>query len=260
MTSNSMQNTHTSPCRARLVIATIASCLAFGSTSTSTIAANAMPQTETKSPPAPDAPKPAPAPESAPPATQPATGPAETKPGETKPEVKKPEEKNPAPQSAQKPATVPTKDDIVEAVPHKDLPRERIVLLGEQFDAELCFDETTRATGMGGRSEFPAGTAMIFVHPRAIMLNYWMKDCLIDLDMIFVDPKGRITAIHEATREKLRATGETKTRYENRLYLYSSRAPAQFVIELPAGSLKRLKPMVGQQLGLDWSRYAQRAK
>jgi uncharacterized membrane protein (UPF0127 family) len=200
-----------------------------------------------------------------------AQSPAAPKPPETKPDAPKSEApksdapksdapKSDAPKSAQKPATVPTKDDILEATPRTDLPRERIVLLGEQFDAELCFDEASRATGMGGRSEFPAGTAMIFVHPRAIMLNYWMKDCLIDMDMIFVDSRGRITAIHEATREKLRSTGETKTRYENRLYLYSSRSPAQFVIELPAGSLKRLKPMVGQQLGLDWARYAQRAK
>ncbi len=134
------------------------------------------------------------------------------------------------------------------------------MLLGEHFDAEFCFDETTRATGMGGRSEFPEGTAMIFVHPRPIMLNYWMKDCLIDMDMIFVDGKGRVTALHEATREKLRSTGETKERYESRLYRYSSRMPAQFVIELPPGSIKRLKPMASQQLSLDWSRYAQRAK
>lgn len=155
---------------------------------------------------------------------------------------------------------MPTKDDIVDAKPRTDLPKERIVLLGEQFDTEFCFDEASRATGMGGRSEFPEGTAMIFVHPRAIMLNYWMKDCFIDLDMIFVDAKGRVTAIHEASREKLRATGESKDRYESRLYLYGSRSPAQFVIELPAGTLKRLKPMVGQQLGLDWTRYAQRAK
>lgn len=162
--------------------------------------------------------------------------------------------------SKAKPATVPTKDDILEAHPRADLPKERIVLLGEHFDAEFCFDEATRATGMGGRSEFPEGTAMIFVHPRPIMLNYWMKDCLIDMDMIFVDGKGRVTALHEATREKLRSTGETKERYESRLYRYGSRMPAQFVIELPPGSIKRLKPMVSQQLGLDWSRYAQRAK
>ncbi|MCE2884889.1 MAG: DUF192 domain-containing protein [Planctomycetaceae bacterium] len=189
-----------------------------------------------------------------PPGETPKTAPQDGTPAPTPPASPKP------PASKQKPATVPTKDDVVDAKPRTDLPKERIVLLGEQFDTEFCFDEASRATGMGGRSEFPEGTAMIFVHPRAIMLNYWMKDCLIDLDMIFVDAKGRVTAIHEATREKLRTKGETKDRYESRLYLYGSRSPAQFVIELPAGSLKRLKPMIGQQLGLDWARYAQRAK
>jgi uncharacterized membrane protein (UPF0127 family) len=187
-----------------------------------------------------------------PPTTQPAEGSSTPTDGKPTPPAAKP--------TKQKPATVPTKDDILEAKPFSDLPKERIVLLGEQFDAEFCFDETTRATGMGARDKFPEGTAMIFVHPRAIMLNYWMKDCLIDMDMIFVDGKGRVTAVHEATREKLRSTGETKERYESRLYRYSSRMPAQFVIELPPGSIKRLKPMVSQQLNLDWARYAQRAK
>jgi uncharacterized membrane protein (UPF0127 family) len=203
---------------------------------------------------------PATTPPATPPTTKPPTPPAST-PNEG---PSKPTDGKPTPPAAkptkQKPATVPTKDDILEAKPFSDLPKERIVLLGEQFDAEFCFDEVTRATGMGARDKFPEGTAMIFVHPRAIMLNYWMKDCLIDMDMIFVDGKGRVTAVHEATREKLRSTGETKERYESRLYRYSSRMPAQFVIELPPGSIKRLKPMVSQQLNLDWARYAQRAK
>jgi uncharacterized membrane protein (UPF0127 family) len=196
----------------------------------------------------------APPPADAPPADETPKTPGQ----ESAPAPAAPSQKSPV--AKQKPATVPGKDDVVDAKPRTDLPKERIVLLGEQFDAEFCFDEASRATGMGGRSEFPAGTAMIFVHPRAIMLNYWMKDCLIDLDMIFVDAKGRVTAVHEAARERLRTTGETRDRYESRLYLYGSRSPAQFVIELPAGSLKRLKPMVGQQLGLDWARYAQRSK
>lgn len=202
----------------------------------------------------------APPPVDAPPSGEtPKTAPQDGAPAAAPPSSPKPPASKPA-AAKQKPATVPTQDDVVDAKPRTDLPKERIVLLGEQFDTEFCFDEASRATGMGGRSEFPEGTAMIFVHPRAIMLNYWMKDCLIDLDMIFVDAKGRVTAIHEASREKLRTKGETRERYESRLYLYGSRSPAQFVIELPAGSVKRLKPMVGQQLGLDWARYAQRAK
>jgi len=202
----------------------------------------------------------APPPVDAPPSGEtPKTAPQDAAPAATPPSSPKPPASKQA-AAKQRPATVPTPDDVVDAKPRTDLPKERIVLLGEQFDTEFCFDEASRATGMGGRSEFPEGTAMIFVHPRAIMLNYWMKDCFIDLDMIFVDANGRVTAIHEATREKLRTKGETKERYESRLYLYGSRVPAKFVIELPAGSVKRLKPTVSQQFGLDWARYAQRAK
>ncbi len=162
--------------------------------------------------------------------------------------------------AAEKPPTVPTDDNIVEAHAQKDLPTQRVVLFGESFDAELCLDQATRANGMGARDRFPAGTAMIFVHPRPIMLNYWMKDCFIDMDMIFVDGQGRVAAFYEATREPLRTKSETVERYESRLYRYSSRRPAQFVIEVPPGSIKRMKPALGQQIQLDWASLAKRAK
>ncbi len=159
---------------------------------------------------------------------------------------------------------MPTKDDIVEAHAQKDLPVERITLFGELFDAELCLNEDSRSTGMGARSEFPtthgAEPAMIFVHPRPLMLSYWMKDCFIGLDIIFVDAQGRITAIHDAPSEKLRAKTETNDHYESRLYRYSSKRPAQFVIELPRGSVKRLKPTLGQQVNLDWAKLVKRAQ
>lgn len=177
-----------------------------------------------------------------------------------------PKETEPAPPTARPPAAdpnppaVPTADDVVDAKPRSDLPRERIVLFGETFDAELCLDEATRNLGMGGRDAFPAGTAMVFVHPRPRVLNYWMKDCLIDMDMIFVDAGGRVASFHEAKRERLRTRAESRAVYEARLPRYGPSRPVQFVIELPPGSIKRLKPTLGQQVALDWAGFAKRAR
>lgn len=153
---------------------------------------------------------------------------------------------------ATKPATVPGPDDVLHAAPQKDLPRRTFTLFGETFDCELCLEPAARDIGMAARTEFPKGTAMIFVHPRPRMLNYWMKDCLIDMDIVMVDRNGVITALHEAVREKLRAKSESLESYQARLPLYGSPTPAKYVIELPAGTILRLKPKVGQRIDIDW--------
>jgi uncharacterized membrane protein (UPF0127 family) len=160
---------------------------------------------------------------------------------------------------AAKPSPRPV-DGILHCEPQKGLPREKLGFLGEEWTCELCLDETSRATGMGARTEFPAGTAMVFIYPRASVLAFWMKDCLIDLDMMFVDVDGRITALHEARKEPLRKQAQSLEAYERGLKRYSSNRRAQFVIEVPAGTIARLKPQLGQRIDLDWKALAERAK
>jgi hypothetical protein len=113
---------------------------------------------------------------------------------------------------------------------------------------------------MGARSEFPDGTAMIFVHPQPRVLHYWMKDCLIELDIVYVDANGRIATMYEARRERLRQKTETLEAYEARLPRYSSKRQVKYVIELPAGTLARVKPKVGERIPIDWRALDARAK
>lgn len=158
------------------------------------------------------------------------------------------------------PPTVVRSDNVLHCTAQKDLPREKLRFLGEEWNTELCLDDASRSTGMGARTEFPAGTAMLFVYPQASLLSFWMKDCLIDMDMVFVDAQGVISGTHEAKRQPLRKRGQTLEVYETSLKRYSSNRRAQFCIELPAGSLKRLKPALGTKIDLDWKAIAARAK
>jgi uncharacterized membrane protein (UPF0127 family) len=194
----------------------------------------------------------------------PPTGGSGTKPETTKPDSS-PDARPPAqkPVEAAKPADAPTPvlpDDILHCKPQKDLPREKLRLFDEDWDTELCLDSTTRAIGMGGRTEFPPNTAMLFVYPTPDLLSFWMKDCLIDMDMVFVDADGMICALHEAKRQPLRKLGQAQAKYESSLKRYSSNRAARFCVELPAGSIKRIKPQLGQKLGIDWSAIARRAR
>jgi uncharacterized membrane protein (UPF0127 family) len=163
-------------------------------------------------------------------------------------------------QAAETPPAAKPAGAILHVEPQQGLPREKFSFLGEEWSCELCLDDASRAAGMGARTAFPAGTAMVFVYPKASVLSFWMKDCLIDLDMVFVDVDGKITALHEAKKEPLRTQGQSLAAYESGLKRYSSNRRAQFVIEVPAGTIARLKPQLGHKIDLDWKSLAARAK
>lgn len=155
---------------------------------------------------------------------------------------------------------LPKSDTVLHCKPQTGLPRAKFTFFGQEWDCELCLDDASRSTGMGAREEFPAGTAMIFVHPRSSLLSFWMKDCLVDMDMVFVDSEGKISAMHEAKRQTLRAKSQTLEGYEGGLVRYSSNRRAKYVIEVPAGTIARVKPTLGQKIDIDWASLDARAK
>ncbi len=79
--------------------------------------------------------------------------------------------------------------------------------------------------------DFKDDEGMIFVFDRAEYQRFWMRNTLVPLDIAYVDPRKRIINIY--TMKALDEVGD-----------YSSRAPAQFVIELRAGMMakKEIKP------------------
>lgn len=138
----------------------------------------------------------------------------------------------------------------------------RVPIGGRSFKLELAADTPTRTKGLGGRSEIAEDGGMIFVFPdqQVQVLQFLMRDCLADIDIIFLDPSGRITAMHGMKKEPPRGPGEgvagdlssrETAVYESRLRKYSSRFAAQFAIELRGGTLAGLKLEAGQKINID---------
>jgi uncharacterized membrane protein (UPF0127 family) len=83
-----------------------------------------------------------------------------------------------------------------------------------------------------------------------------MANCRVDMDLILLDRRGRIVALHRMKKEPPRVTRESQQAYERRLKRYSSHRPAQFAIELKAGSIDELKAQEGQRIEMDVDRLA----
>jgi len=128
---------------------------------------------------------------------------------------------------------------------------ERVTIRGETFLLELAITDEARTAGLMHREEIPDDGGMLFVFPRSELRSFWMANCLIDIDLIFLDGGGRITALHRMKAEPPRREDEDDAAYQSRMPPYWSGMPAQFAIELQAGSLDRLELRLEERIELD---------
>lgn len=145
---------------------------------------------------------------------------------------------------------------------------ESVKIDGRWFQLELALDNATRFKGLSDREHIEPDGGMLFVFKQPSVQRFVMRDCPIDIDIIFLDPSGHITAMHhmpaEAPRnpetEPIDPSRGVAPKYEDRLAKYSSRYAAQFVIELAGGTLESLNLKEGDQIELDLDGLKARAK
>lgn len=132
-----------------------------------------------------------------------------------------------------------------------------VMLDGREFALEIAADEATRTKGLALRESIEPNGGMIFVFSDAQLRRFVMRDCLTDIDVIFLDAAGNITAMHHMPMEPPRGEGEGEVGdylnmpYHRRLPTYSSRFNAQFVIELAGGTLEQLELSRGDHVDID---------
>ena len=67
---------------------------------------------------------------------------------------------------------------------------------GETFRLEVAADNATRYKGLAGRNSIDANGGMIFVFPKAAIRYFIMRDCVIPIDIMFLDDAGLVTATY----------------------------------------------------------------
>lgn len=147
-----------------------------------------------------------------------------------------------------------------------------VTIGGKKFYLEVAADNATRMRGMGGRTSVEDDGGMIFTFPpsQVRVQEFVMRDCVIDLDILYLDAVGRVLTTYTMKADPRKDDGSegkdgemgtaAAQRYEDRLKRYSSRFPAHFVVEIKAGSIERLGVKEGDQLEFDAAALKKRAR
>ncbi|MEO0588205.1 MAG: DUF192 domain-containing protein [Planctomycetota bacterium] len=118
-----------------------------------------------------------------------------------------------------------------------------ITLKGQTFDLELALTRDQQYQGLSDRDFIAPDGGMIFVFGSAARRYFVMRRCLVPIDIAFISPTGTVTAVHAMQIEPY-------DRAEVLLKRYSSRYPAQFVIELAGGTIETIGLEAGERVEL----------
>jgi hypothetical protein len=66
-----------------------------------------------------------------------------------------------------------------------------------RFTVELAETPEQMAQGLMFRRSMAPDAGMLFDYRRVQPVSFWMKNTLIPLDLIFIEPDGRIAGVHE---------------------------------------------------------------
>jgi hypothetical protein len=108
----------------------------------------------------------------------------------------------------------------------QSLPTVKMKIGTQTFDLEIARTSEQQALGLMKRDSMPKDHGMIFVFPDERLLEFWMKDTRIPLDIMYVDSTGKVVSVSQMRPYDLTSI--------------SSDVPAQYAIELNAGMVKQV--------------------
>ncbi|TAL19331.1 DUF192 domain-containing protein [Patescibacteria group bacterium] len=116
-----------------------------------------------------------------------------------------------------------------------------IFLNGTAIRTELAVEAAARARGLSGRESLGTEQGMLFVFGVAERYAFWMIDMRFPIDIIWLR-LGKVVDIAEAVPAPEPGTDTTD------LPRYWPRLPADMVLEVAAGTVRRTKLKIGDEV------------
>ena len=101
-------------------------------------------------------------------------------------------------------------------------------------NVEVAESLGSKALGLMFRKALPRKSAMLFIFDNPGKHGIWMPFMRFPIDIVFLDSRKRVVGLHERVKPISLRSGKTwKVYYPDK--------PAKYVIELPAGQVRRKK-------------------
>ncbi len=95
---------------------------------------------------------------------------------------------------------------------------------------EVADTPASRSLGLSGRASLADGSGLLFIFDTAGDWGFWMKDMQFSIDILFIDAEGTVSTVHSDV--------SPQTYQQNPPQVFHPRAPALYVLEVPAGYAK----------------------
>jgi uncharacterized protein len=118
---------------------------------------------------------------------------------------------------------------------------------GQRFLAEVAVTPQEQMRGLMYRQALAKDRCMIFLYDEDGHHAIWMKNCLIALDVVWVDPEGTIVEIVE----KAPPLSPMFKGSDSEAPTYGGKALSRHFVEFPVGTVRRLGLKLGDRIG--WS-------
>lgn len=115
---------------------------------------------------------------------------------------------------------------------------KQVCLKDRCLSVEIADTNIQRALGLQGRKELAEDAGMLFIFDAQDLYDFWMKDTLLSLDMIWIDQDRKVVDIKSHVPP---CAGDPCA-------IYTPAGKAKYVLEINAGQSDVFKLHVGDEL------------
>jgi uncharacterized membrane protein (UPF0127 family) len=112
----------------------------------------------------------------------------------------------------------------------------QVIIKDNAWTVEVARTEQERESGLSNRRALYHQQGMLFAFPKSGYQNFWMKDMLISLDMIFIDENWKIVLIEKSVDP----LSFPKS--------YGGKVKSKYVLEINAGEAESFNLEAGDQV------------